>query len=123
MADTKQRHGCLVAWLVILIIGYSLLISLYATTAVLLRNTRNVMPLHLAIVYCGMAAVNVLCAIGVLRWRMIAFYGMVAINLLAALLNLAGGRLLFAAMCLVPPLVLYLVLHIGDDNQGWHQLE
>lgn len=120
----KQRHGCLTAWLVLVIVVNALvgLVYLFGSSAVAstLPSSRGWTIPVLAI----LAAANVACAVALFLWKRWGFYGVVAISVVAFAINLALGiNVVQAAFGLVGVAVLYGVLQIGDANKGWPQLE
>src|SRR5690348_10145000 len=86
----KQRHGCLTAWLLFVIV-------LNAVAAVL-----NVFDSGLASTIPGsagwavpvraaLAIVNVTCAVALLLWRRWGFYGLVVTTIVGLVVNVALG--------------------------------
>lgn len=53
--EDKKRHGCLTAWLVLVISWNVGFLSLFTLGAFVLRHTDKAMPLHLAVVYGGLS--------------------------------------------------------------------
>ena len=120
----KQRHGCLTAWLVLVIVVNSLTALLYvffsrAIAAGLPGSQGWAIPV-LAI----LAAANVAFAIALFRWQKWGFYGFLATTAVGFVINLVLGlNVLQALFGLVGVAILYGVLHIGYENKGWPQLE
>jgi len=120
----KQRHGCLTAWLVLVIVVNSLTALLYvffsrAIAANLPSSQGWAIPV-LAI----LAAANVAFAIALYRWQKWGFYGFLATSAVGFVINLVLGlNILQALFGLVGVAILYGVLHIGYENKAWPQLE
>jgi hypothetical protein len=120
----KQRHGCLTAWLVVVIILNSLttLIYLFGSSAIAsgLPSSRTwAIPL-LAV----LAVANVAFAVALFLWKRWGFYGFVATSIVSFGVNLAlGVNVVQALFGLVGVAILFGVLQIGNENKGWPQLE
>lgn len=120
----KQRHGCLTAWLVLVIIANALVALLYVAgggvVAASLPSARGWLVPVLAV----LALANVAFAIALFLWRRWGFYGFVASSLVGLVVNLAAGiNPAQAVFGLVGVAILYGVLQIGSANKGWPQLE
>src|SRR5215471_8227295 len=120
----KQRHGCLTAWLVLVIILNAIvsLVYLFGSSAVAsaLPSSRGWAIPVLAV----LALVNVACAVALFLWKRWGFYGLVATSVVTFGINIALGiNVLQAAFGLVGVAILYGVLQIGQTNKGWPQLE
>jgi hypothetical protein len=120
----KQRHGCLTAWLVLVIVLNAIvsLVYLFGSSAVgsTLPSSRGWAIPVLAV----LALVNVACAVALFLWKRWGFYGLVATSVVTFAINIALGiNVLQAAFGLVGVAILYGVLQIGEANKGWPQLE
>jgi hypothetical protein len=124
MEQTKQRHGCLTAWLVLVIIANSLTAVgyLFARDA-LAVGAPGAPPWAFALLAVA-AAANVVFAVAIFRWKRWGFYGLVGTSILALVANVAAGvNVAQALIGLVGPAVLFGVLQIGNERKGWNQLE
>lgn len=125
-AMKKQRHGCLAAWLILMIIVDSLtaqfyLFELFDSGAIRreVPSARGWFP-----ILAFLAILNVFFAIRLLSWKKQAFFGFVGTSIGAFIVNLAIGLdITVAALGLAGVAILYGVLHIGKENKGWPQLE
>jgi hypothetical protein len=121
----KQRHGCLTAWLVLVIIANALVALLYVAgggvVAASLPSSRGWLVPVLAV----LALANVAFAIALFLWKRWGFYGFVASSLVGLVVNIAAGiNPAQAVFGLVGVAILYGVLQIGNaGNKGWPQLE
>jgi hypothetical protein len=120
----KQRHGCLTAWLVLIIVANALVGVAYLATAGTLTRTGTV-PGWAIPVLILLSLANVGLAIALFMWKRWGFYGFVATSLIALVVNLAIGLSVAQAVFgLVGVAVLYGVLQIGNvSNKGWPQLD
>lgn len=121
---SKQRHGCLSAWLVLFIVANALtgLIYLFGREAVAasLPSSRTwAIPVDIIL-----AAANLIFAIALFQWKRWGFFGLVATAIAAFAVNVAIGANMAAAIAgLLSLAILYGVLQIGGDRKGWAQLE
>jgi len=120
MPEQKRRHGCLTAYLVVVIVGNS------AVTLAYLLGGAEAYPWipwwALALIVFASIFI-VVSAIALLKWKKWGFWvflgsivGIFWVNLLIGV-----GPLSFLGLLAVP--VLYGVLHIGEKNKGWPQLD
>ena len=120
----KKRHGCLTAYLVLMIVvnSASALIYLFGSEAVR-RNAPN-MPGWALPVLVVMGIFNLICAIALFRWKKWGFWGFVVSAVAAFFVNLSIGiKPGFTLFGLLGVAILYGVLHIGKEEKGWPQLD
>jgi hypothetical protein len=124
MNDQKQRHGCLGAWLVLMIIGstFSALAALVGTDN--FREAYPNAPAWAVTIIFIMSLFNLVCAIALFRWKKWGFWGLCFSAFVAFMIDLSLG---FGLMSILSGIfgvaILYGVLHIGRENKGWPQLE
>jgi len=128
MAEAKQRHWCLTAWLILMIVAYSLAVLSGLITFIPGYSplpppvARRVLTLALVTTCFGIA--NVVFSVALLRWRKWGFFGLVGTSILVMIIGLTIGNHIGRA--LLPVLwvvILYAVLQIGKEKRGWTQLE
>ena len=120
----KQRHGCLTAYLILMIIANSLVALIYLLASSAMRDAYPDAPGWAFPALAVLGIVNVLCAIALFGWKKLGFFGFVATSLIAAVVNFAVGlNAIQAVLGLVGLVVLYGVLQIGKEDKGWPQLE
>lgn len=139
MTEQKQRHGCLTAFLIFMIVANSLgvLRDLFMNSGVMSNIQQLTWTSTLGIV-CGVF--NVICAIALFRWKKWGFWGLMASSIFGMFLTVSTGlrsveslgvgiAVSLGALILVSLLpiagiaILYYVLHIGKENKGWPQLD
>ena len=120
----KQRHGCLTAYLVFMIVANSASTLVYLVgSEAIRRNTPN-MPAWAFPVLIVLGIFNLVCAIALFRWKKWGFWGFVASAVIAFAVNLSIGIAPgFALVGLLGLAILYGVLHIGKERKGWSQLD
>jgi hypothetical protein len=114
MADAKQRHLCLTAWLILMIIANSMIVLSRLMT----------MTIKSSIALSFFAIANVVFLVALFQWKKWGFLGYVGTNLLIMVSGLMRGwhigRFLLQVLWV---LILYAVLQIGKEKRGWTQLE
>jgi hypothetical protein len=124
MSAEKNRHGCLLAWLLAMIVMNAVTAFFYVVRS---DQVRAALPDAAAwfsptLIVCS--AFNVLCAVALFQWKKWGFWGFCASTVVALAVNLAVGLGIGRSVLgLAGALVLFGVLQIGDENQGWSQLE
>ncbi len=119
----KQRHGCLTAWLVLIIVVNVIAALVYLVDGGAIVRDFPDFPLWALPVLILACVANIVFAVALFRWRKWGFSGFVATTVVAFVVNLALG---------LPPLqlitgllsvaLLYGVLQIGGEKKGWTQL-
>jgi hypothetical protein len=120
----KQRHGCLTAYLVFMIIANSATALIYLVGAEdIRRKIPNIPEWSFPVLIAG-TILNLVFAIALLRWKKWGFWGFVATAVVLFFVNLSLGFALGPALVgLLGVAILYGVLHIGKERQGWSQLD
>mgnify|MGYP001447186829 CR=1 FL=1 len=122
----KQRHGCVTAWLIFMIIANSFTAILYLFSGDMVSQNlpggiSNTMIFLLAIMGIG----NIIFSILLLNWKKIGFWGFSLTSIGALLTNLSVGISIGQSLLgLVGIAVLYGVLQIKKDNTtAWDNLD
>ncbi len=151
MEKEKKRHGCLTAWLVLLIIFSSLTILSYSlylfgsgmfvrilqnpqyvsqipeSSLLQLRNLLNT-PIWVFVVFIMFTVFNIACVVALFMWKKWGFWGYFASSALALTINLIYFRsgilttVISISASILAVLILFGVLQIGGKNKGWPQL-
>jgi bacteriorhodopsin len=118
--NKKSRHGCLTAWLILIII-----INVALTVITIVQVTSNpgkyyawVMPAQ--IIFCVWSLV---CVTALFMWKKWGFYGFFAGAFAVMILYLVTGNYVYVLTPFVSVLCLFGVLNIGGDKRGWPQME
>lgn len=122
---TKERHGCVTAWLVLIIIANSFTALAYLFASDFITDTlpEDVSTIYLILLgICGLA--NVVFAIMLFQWKKSGFWGFVitsvAIIFVNILIGLGIGQSLLG---LVGIAILYGILHIEKNGvSAWTHL-
>jgi len=124
MTDGKNRHGCLTAWLVVMIIMNSLSALMYLFGSDAIRQALLKMPGWSFPVLIVLSLFNTVCAFALFKWKKWGFWGFCASSVFALFINLSIGLGIGTILSgLIGIIVLYGILHIGKDNKGWPQLD
>ena len=123
----KERHGCVTAWLVLMIIGSGLSAFAYlfqgdAISAVLPSSPSKMLLSGLAI----MGLLNVAFAVMMLQWKKMGFYGFAASACIVFVINLSIGiGFVQSIFGLAGVAILYAILQIPakNGNSAWKGLE
>ena len=120
----KNRHGCLTAWLVFMLIANSFAFLYYIFGIASVRMAFPNAPDWTFPVLTIGCALNIVFAIAILRWKKWGFWGCAVITVVAFFVNLIiGVNILSSLLGLVGIALLYGVMQIGKDNKGWPQLD
>jgi hypothetical protein len=128
----KRRHGCLTAWLILMIVGNTLGLLANAffalnpkayEAAATQQGIRAVPSLTFVLLTC-LSVLSIACAVALFKWKKWGFYGFLGVSVAAFIINLSIGiNLVQSLLGFVGVALLYGVLNIGEENKGWTQLE
>ena len=123
----KQRHGCVTAWLIFWIIGFSLVAIIYLFAAeFILSITQGELSKTMIISSGIIALASVVFTVLLLRWKKIGFWGYVGVIIVGFVMNLntGSGIVLSLLSGLISIAILYGVLQIKKNNvSAWENLE
>ena len=124
--NQKQRHGCVTAWLILMIIANSLTAILYLFAGDMVAQNfpggiSNSMLILLALLGIG----NVVFSILLFKWMKIGFWGFLVNSIGVLIVNLSIGLGIGQSLFgLVGIAILYGVLQIKKDNvPAWDNLD
>ena len=120
----KHRHGCLTAYLVLMIIANSATALIYLVASEAIRRNVPNMPEWALLVLIAGSIFNLVCAIALLRWKKWGFWGFVVSTVVIFVVNISIGVGVGSTLVgLLGVAILYGVLHIGKETKGWSQLD
>lgn len=121
VSTLPQRHGCVTAWLILMLILNSTTALVYAFMPGKFTQTVSSNAL-IALVIIGI--VNVICAVMLLRWKKIGFYGFAVTAVTTIIINLSIGiSPIKASVGFAGFLILYVILQIKKDGvSAWSYL-
>lgn len=122
----KQRHGCVTAWLILMIVANSLVALMYLLANDMIQENlpepiSDTMLYLLAVV----GICNVVFAVFLFKWKKWAFWGYVGSAAAALAINLSAGLGVGQSLAgLLGIAVLYGILQIKQDGvSAWENLE
>jgi hypothetical protein len=120
----KKRHGCLTAYLVFMIVANAAVTAVYTVNGDAIRQQVPQMPSWALPVLSVFGVINLVCSVGLWKFKLWGFFGFVVSAIVVAGINVGIGLGIGSAMGgLIGVAILYGVLHIGSDNKGWPQLD
>lgn len=121
----KQRHGCVTAWLILMIVINSLTSVIYLFFGDKVREEAPEVSQSLLLLLAFLTLSNVFFAAMLLRWKKLGFWGFVITSAAAFILNLMMGMdILRSVLGMAGLLILYAILQIKkDDTSAWENLE
>ena len=123
-AEAKQRHGCLTAWLIGMIIFNSLAALFYLIASAKIKLNLPKAPPWATPTLAVVCITNLVFCVALFQWKKWGFFGLVGTAILTAVINLKVGisisKVLFGMLGVG---ALYAVLQIGKEKRGWTQLE
>ena len=123
MEISKRRHGCLTAWLTLMVAGNFILAIFYLVSSAsssrsLSSGTEWTLPATIILMLF-----NMVCAIALFKWKKWGFWGICVSSTIVFVVNLSSGLGIIPTLSgLVGVILLYGVLHIGNEKKGWPQL-
>jgi hypothetical protein len=124
--QNKQRHGCLTAWLIYLIIAYSFSGVLYFfKTEEMSKIAQYNISENMMLLHGSFAILGVIFSIMLLKWIKLGFWGILIISIILFVIQLLNSDRvmspIFILLCLV---ILYALLQFKKANvTGWNNLE
>ena len=122
----KERHGCVTAWLIFMLVANSLVVIMYLIARRFLDpNLTGRFPSWAFILLGFMGLANVMFATALLQWKRWGFFGFAITTLAAFFINLQIRiSLIQAIFGLIGVLVLDASLQIKRDGvSAWSNLE
>ena len=124
MEQGKRRHGCLMAWLVLMLIGNSASALIYLLGKSMVREQMPDAPEWMFPALIILSLFNLIFAIALLKWKKWGFWGYCVSAIAVLVINLSAGLGVWSALGgLLGVVILYGVLYIGGDDKGWPQLD
>lgn len=122
----KQRHGCVTAWLVLMIIANSLTAIVYLFASDIITKNLSMDVSNSMIILLGILGIgNIVFSVMLFQWKKLGFFGFIITSIGALIVNLSIGLGIAQSLFgLVGIAILYAVLQIKKDNiSAWQNLE
>jgi hypothetical protein len=121
----KQRHGCVTAWLTLIIVAnaFGSLIYIFFCDTILANEPNASASMLMLLVFLSLS--NVFFAAMLLKWKKMGFWGFVITSVAVFILNLLVGMSNVQSIAgLAGILILYGILQIKNkDTSTWSDLE
>jgi len=115
----KRRHGCLTAWLILLIIINPLSGLVYLVTI----DSFSDSPSWFIPAMIVFSLINFAGALALLKWKKWGFWAILAVNLVLFFINFTLVGFGGAISGLLGFSILFFLLNLGGENQAWTKLE
>lgn len=115
----RKRHGCLTAWLIMLVVANPLSILL----VLLFPDLDNTMPGWYLPLMIAISLINLAAALLLLNWRKVGFWlfcGTAIVNLVVNILIDVSALNIILQLLSVP--LLFGLLYLGTTEKAWPQL-
>jgi hypothetical protein len=123
----KQRHGCVTAWLILIIIINALTSLMYLFFGDTVMHESPEVPQSMLMLLAFLTLSNVFFAVMLLKWKKMGFWGFAITSSAAFILNLRMGFGIFhSVLGMTGLLILYGILQIKKDDTDtstWSNLE
>ena len=123
--ETKKRHGCLTAWLILLVLGngFSTVSFLFYGDAIS-ENLETALSENNLWIPAVLSVLNLIFALMLFTWKKWAFWGLLLTSFIAFGLNIyLGLGLLNSAVGLLGIVLLYVLLQRKHQGKSaWEQL-
>lgn len=123
-SEQKQRHGCLTAFLIFMLLAN--LLAAYGNVAMQddILSALPKLSSNLILFLTAMGILNVVFVIAIFNWKKWGFWGFCISAIVVFSINIYGGVGILAALAgLAGVLLLFAVLKIGKERAGWDQLD
>lgn len=119
--ETKKRHGCLSAWLILMILASVVFIFLYLAREGYHQYSPD-LPAWALPALVTIELIQIICAIALFRGKKWGFWGYCIICGIAFITNIWLGVFVTAVGTLFSVVILYVVLNSGKGNKDWRHL-
>lgn len=127
LSTERKRHGCVTAWLILMLVTNVLLVITYFIGGdMIAENLPEKPPLYFMYLLGGLGMINVVSAYFLLQWKKVGFYGFIGSSILALGVNAIMGLGMSSSISgLIGIAILYGILQIKATNQpsAWEMLE
>lgn len=122
----KQRHGCLTAWLIYLMISYSIVsLGLFYKIEIIVKKFQYLKSENYLLIVASIAILNVVFIFMLLKWFKIGFWGLLCTNILMFTIQIMNtDNILTPIITATVLLIIYGLLKLKKRNiSGWDNLE
>ncbi len=119
------RHGCLTAWLVLIIIVSTIFAIVCLFRSFMLIQQPAGLPvwfIPVMLVAFLLNAAAIACAVALFRWKRWGFYGYAIVKAIDITLGMLLGNP-SAVLGVIGIVILFGLLHMGGPNKAWYNLD
>lgn len=120
----KQRHGCVTAWFVLMLIANIYTVFTYFAVRDLFEETYG-NKVKLVYILMALSIINLFMIFLLFKWKRAGFYGIVATGLIACFINITLGLPAYTILIGLAGIgILFGILQIQQNgSSAWNQLE
>ena len=123
LENQPKRHGCVTAWLVIMIVIYTLNMGYGLIAGFLRHDPTQMVPQWLLGLLTLICLLNILFAVFIFQWKKWAFWGFLATSVSTMGINYAVYGIRQALIGLFAIVILYATLQIKEQGKSaWENL-
>jgi len=122
----KQRHGCLTAWLVYLMISNSIVsLGLFYNINSIVQRFKYIKSENLLLIVASIQILNVLFLFMLLKWFKLGFWGLLSTSTLLFIIQIMNTKnILTPIITVIVMLITYGLLKLIKRNvSGWDNLD
>ena len=124
--SVKQRHGCVTAWLILMIVVNSITAAAYLFLNNFITEILTVSSSSVIVILLGLISLaNVFFSVLILQWKKTGFWGFCGTSIAALVINLYIGIEVYQSVLgLLGIAVLYAILQFRkNESSAWDNLE
>ena len=123
--DGIKRHEYLSSWMVLMIIANSGTALMYLLWSdIICTGLSNVSGWVFPVIMIAFCIFNIVCLFALFHWKKWGFWGYCGSSVVTFVVNLFVGLAIVPAITsIICVALLYGALNIGEENNGWLQLE
>ena len=126
LQNQKQRHGCLTAWLVLMMLVYTANMAYSVVLSfIVMTPMQMIIPKWIFFLLAAICILNVVFAIFIFRWKKWAFWGFLVTSLITMGINIyTGNGILSSLVGLFGVGILFALLQLRENGtSAWENLE
>jgi uncharacterized membrane protein len=122
----KERHGCLTAWLIYLMIAYSIgSLSLFFGSESMYKRLPYLTSENTMLIVASIGIFNAMFSFFLLKWVKLGFWGLLSTNVVLLIIQInESDNLIYPIVTIIYLLILYVLLKLKKNYvSGWDNLD
>jgi|688.fasta_scaffold1203909_1 hypothetical protein len=122
----KERHGCLTAWLVYLIISYTFIsLGIFFNTETMMKKIPIGASENELLFVASIMVLNAMFAFMLLKWLKIGFWGILSTSIILFIIKIIDGdNIVNPIITIIFVIILYGLMKLKKNTvSGWDNLE